>query len=195
MSSATSNTSPERASFFNPYRRFHGSFIPEQVSRMRCLSMGAKVIYGRLCRYAGKDGKAYPSMRALALEIGASESQARQYVRQLQDAALIHVQAVPGRSNRYRFLYHDVFRKAAEIENEGTVPRPGRASGSASTTPPESNHPPLPNPGAEESQRRGSSEENQLRESSPERLQNHRVTEEWIDEGDRYAAFRKLTAS
>ena len=38
---------------FNPYKFFTGIFIPEQICRYKGLSTGAKLIYGRLCRYAG----------------------------------------------------------------------------------------------------------------------------------------------
>src|SRR5438105_2445720 len=38
---------------FNPQKRFCGSYVPEAIYKYRGLSPGAKLIYGRLCRYAG----------------------------------------------------------------------------------------------------------------------------------------------
>jgi len=61
---------------FNPFGRFNGIFIPETVCRYRGLSLGAKMIYGRLYRFAGRDGKAYPSVPTLGAEIGISGKQA-----------------------------------------------------------------------------------------------------------------------
>jgi hypothetical protein len=46
---------------FNPYQRFPGIFIPEPICMFRGLSPGAKLVYGRLCRYAGENGEVYPA--------------------------------------------------------------------------------------------------------------------------------------
>ncbi|MGA2592350.1 MAG: helix-turn-helix domain-containing protein [Bryobacteraceae bacterium] len=73
--------SPNLTSFqlgepFNPYGLFHGVFIPEAVCKYHGLSPGAKLIYGRLCRYAGKDGYVYPAVGTLADETGMGETHA-----------------------------------------------------------------------------------------------------------------------
>jgi hypothetical protein len=41
---------------FNPFGLFNGIFIPEALVRARGISLGAKIIFGRLARYAGEDG-------------------------------------------------------------------------------------------------------------------------------------------
>ena len=74
---------------FNPYRLFYGTFVPEEVSRYKTISMGAKTVYGRPCRYAGEGGNAHPSIDALAFEVGVGETQARQYLRELERARFI----------------------------------------------------------------------------------------------------------
>src|SRR5436305_363054 len=102
---------------FNPYRMFHGSFIPEAVSRYRGISPGAKLIYGRLCRYAGEDGSAFPGLPTLALETGLRVTQARDYVKELEKSRFIEVDRESrhyrkdgrGGSNRYFFLWHTAF--------------------------------------------------------------------------------------
>ncbi len=71
---------PQIGDAFNPYGRFRGLLVPEQVCRYRGLSSAAKLIYGRLCRYAGKDGNAYPSVATLGREVGLSQTQAREHL-------------------------------------------------------------------------------------------------------------------
>ena len=69
---ADKNQKPRIGARFNPSLlrtpEFPGSFIPEQLCRYRGLSWGAKGVWGRLRRYAGKDGNAFPSVRGLARE-------------------------------------------------------------------------------------------------------------------------------
>ena len=55
---------------FNPYKLFHGIFIPEALVRFRGVSPGAKLAYGRLVRYGGEDGECYPGVETLGREIG-----------------------------------------------------------------------------------------------------------------------------
>ena len=69
---------------FNPHKRFRGIFVPEPICKYRGLSSGAKVVYGRLCRFAGKGGKVYPATTRLADEVGISERQAREYIQELE---------------------------------------------------------------------------------------------------------------
>src|ERR1035438_1985453 len=51
---------------FNPYKRFAGAFVPEPVCMYRGISPGAKLIYGRLCRYVGKNGVALDRKSAVS---------------------------------------------------------------------------------------------------------------------------------
>lgn len=76
---------------FNPYRTFNGIYIPEAVVMLplRQLSQGAKLVYGRLCRYAGKDGRVFPRIDSIAHEVGSSPRQASSYLRELKDFGLI----------------------------------------------------------------------------------------------------------
>jgi len=117
---------------FNPYKRFTGIFIPEAVYQDSCLSIGAKLIYGRLCRYAGEDGDAYPSVPTLGSELLISPKQARRYVRELENQGFIRVDRVAGRSSHYTFLWRDEFDPTPPTSGSTTPPRNG------STTPPTS---------------------------------------------------------
>src|SRR5215472_4251878 len=108
---------PEVGQPFNPYKCFNGSFIPEQICRYRGLSAGAKLVYGRLCRYAGENGTAYPSTSALAGEVGLSETQVRTYIKELENNRFLRVDREnrryrsngSGGSNEYTFLFHKAF--------------------------------------------------------------------------------------
>jgi hypothetical protein len=76
--------------------------------------LGAKIVYGRLCRYAGEDGWAYPSIESLATEVGIRETQARKYLRELMQKRFVGCEPrtdETGRqtSNRYFFLWHEAF--------------------------------------------------------------------------------------
>src|SRR5882672_8038799 len=90
-SDQNSDSAPPLGQRFNPFKRFTGAFIPEPICKYRGLSQGAKVIYGRLCRYAGENGDAYPAIPTLADETGMSETQARGYVKELETKKFIEV--------------------------------------------------------------------------------------------------------
>ena len=97
---------------FNPYKTFHGLFIPEAIAELptQQLSQGAKIAYGRLCRYAGKDGNAYPKISTLAQQIGCVERQASKYLSELKEFGLIETRRVGlGKPNEYFFLWHEIF--------------------------------------------------------------------------------------
>ena len=108
------NTSQSRGSFvvgqeFNPYRQFKVVCIPEPVFLYRGLSQGAKLTYGRLVRYAGEDGKAFPAVGTLAAELDVSINQARRYLQELTAKRFIRVDPCDGKSNHYKFLWHEAF--------------------------------------------------------------------------------------
>jgi hypothetical protein len=106
---------------FNPYGLFNGIFIPEAICKFRGLSLGAKVVYGRLYRFAGKDGKAYPSVPTLGAEVGISAKQARRYVRELEDQRFIRSERTTGRQNHYLFFWHT--RLEASVETVACTAR------------------------------------------------------------------------
>src|SRR4051794_39338921 len=113
------NNNPVIGEPFNPFGRFNISPIPEAISRYRSLSPGAKLIYGRLCRYAGEDGKAYPSVGTLGDECGLSGNQARRYIRELKAVKLIETKACSGGTNHYSFLWHPAFNGDRGEDPEG----------------------------------------------------------------------------
>ena len=121
---------------FNPHKRFRGIFVPEAICKYRGLSAGAKLVYGRLCRYAGEDGKVYPATETLAEEVGISERQARAYIQELERGKFIEVDREnkhyridgTGGTNKYFFVWHSAFEgigahRATPRQSTAGVPR------------------------------------------------------------------------
>ena len=97
---------------YNPHRIFTGIFIPEAIVKIpnMKLSYGAKICFGRLFRYAGKDGIAFPKRSTLAKEIGSSERSVDRFISELKKFELIDVERKGlHKSNRYYFIWHEVF--------------------------------------------------------------------------------------
>jgi hypothetical protein len=115
---------------FNPFRLFNGIFIPDALARQKGISSGAKMIYGRLGRYAGENGECYPAVPTLAAEIGASERQTQRYLAELERERFIR--RVPRfsksgqSSNAFQFLWHPILEAAVtKMSPEGvTDPSP-----------------------------------------------------------------------
>jgi len=108
---------------YNPFRVFKGSFIPNAVLKCQQLSPTAKLIFGRLCQYAGEDGEAFPSYNTLGQEVGIERRQTIRAVKELEQFGLIR--AVARRkgdggfsSNTYVFLWHGIF-------SQRETPEPG----------------------------------------------------------------------
>ena len=118
------NGSLEPGEPFNPYRMFNGVFIPEGLTRCPSISPGAKLAWGRLARYAGEDGRCYPTMKTLGSEIGVGERQAQKYRAELEKEKLIRrVSRRAGQaqtSNAFEFLWHELFdTKTTDRSGEG----------------------------------------------------------------------------
>jgi hypothetical protein len=96
--------------YINPYRLFKGCIVPEWLCKLKDISPGAKLCYGRLKRYAGKKGIAYPRLKVLGKELAVGARQAASYIQELSEANLVEVESRKHarRSNKYRFLYHPV---------------------------------------------------------------------------------------
>lgn len=100
---------------FNPWRMFVGVFIPNALARYSGLTASAKLIYGRLAQFAGKNGECYPSQETLAAEVGLSTARIKQVLPELVKCGLIRIEQPMGRDRlnhmnaRYVFLWHDIF--------------------------------------------------------------------------------------
>jgi hypothetical protein len=63
-------TLPNVGDAFNPYGMFNGIWVPESLLKCPDLSASAKLLYGRLARFAGENGRCFPSVETLATELG-----------------------------------------------------------------------------------------------------------------------------
>jgi DNA-binding MarR family transcriptional regulator len=88
--------------------------IPSWLLRRREVSASAKLAYGRLLQYLGKNQSAWPSYGSLADEIGVSRRQAINLVRELEHHELLIRERRRFGSNRYRFPSHEWARAAGE---------------------------------------------------------------------------------
>jgi GntR family transcriptional regulator len=96
---------------FNPYGMFNGIWVPESLLRCPEISASAKLLYGRLARYAGRDGRCFPSVETLAVELGMTARQVQRLLWQLCNANFLRKDAQyrPNGSqtaNAYVFLYN-----------------------------------------------------------------------------------------
>lgn len=92
---------------YNPWKRFHGSFVPNWLLRRSEVTPGAKLCFARLTQYAGMNGECYPNIDTLAEEIGLSRRQTDRYLAELKRFNLIRAERKGfGRTNRYTFLWH-----------------------------------------------------------------------------------------
>ena len=93
--------------YMNPYRRFPGSFVPEWLELRPEVSFGAKAVYARLARYAGKDGACHPAVKTMAKALAVSPRQLLRYTAELEGFGLIvRERRGLGCTNTYRFLDH-----------------------------------------------------------------------------------------
>lgn len=95
---------------FNPHKRYNGIYIPEGIYMLDCLTPVSKLVYGRLLRYAGKNGVAYPKQSTIAEELAVSEKSIMRAVKQLFDTGLIEIiqgNRLNHQPNSYYFLEHE----------------------------------------------------------------------------------------
>ena len=91
----------------NPYKLFVGSFIPSWIECRKELTSSAKLVYARLCRYAGENGVAFPKRETIGSELGMSLGLVKACINELKKHKLIEVnQRGLNRSNEYYFLEH-----------------------------------------------------------------------------------------
>src|SRR5690349_3724984 len=90
---------------------FTGMWIPESLVKCRDLAPSAKLLYGRLARFAGQDGGCFPAVETVAAELGMTDRQVQRLLAQLCRAGFLRKQAQyrpngSQTSNAYVFLFH-----------------------------------------------------------------------------------------
>jgi hypothetical protein len=104
---------------FVPYQVFAGkesrrhprSFILNTIMRRTDLSPTAKLLWGRLSQFAGRNGQCYPTQYTLAWELGCVPRTILRGLKELEDAGLIRRKSPSGRARlerattRYEFIW------------------------------------------------------------------------------------------
>jgi hypothetical protein len=105
--------------YINPKREGRFSKMYEWLEREPKLSLGAKMVYARLARYAsdkaGRGWIAYPRQSTLSDSLAIPERTCRDYIAELIEFGLVEShQRGLGKSNYYRFLEHAVMSGVGE---------------------------------------------------------------------------------
>lgn len=133
MSTSTPTERLNVGDTFTPWHNRCGFFPQDEVNRMPHLSTGAKLVYWVLVRFAGRDGRCFPSRKRIAADVALSVRQVDRYLSELRGAGLLrHERGRTGRSNRYEFVYHEAFRslgKAAKRTRENQEGVSGQEAG------------------------------------------------------------------
>lgn len=87
----------------DPVTRGGFTQIPNTVLISDKISVGAKLTYALLLKYAWSDGACFPGQQKLAADMGAGERSVRTYLKELEDVGFLEVtQRGLGRTNLYR---------------------------------------------------------------------------------------------
>ena len=87
----------------DPATRFGFTQVPNFMLTNKDISVGAKLAYAMLLKYAWNDGACFPGQQKLAEDMGAGERSVRTYLKELEDARFLEVtQRGLGRTNLYR---------------------------------------------------------------------------------------------
>jgi len=107
----------QNGELYNPYKVFVGIFIPNLIVQDKKLSVGAKLTFGVMCQFAGKNGVCYPKQGAIAERLGVSKRQAQRYIEELKKEGYIRVsQQGLTKPNIYSFLWKKEWNNLATPE-------------------------------------------------------------------------------
>ena len=87
----------------DPVTRHGFTQIPNVMLTNPTLTVGAKLTYAMLLKYAWSDNACFPGQQTLAKDMGAGERSIRTYLKELETAGFLEVtQRGLGRTNLYR---------------------------------------------------------------------------------------------
>lgn len=87
----------------DPVTRHGFTQVPNFILTNKDLSVGAKLAYAMLLKYAWQDDYCFPGQLTLASDMGAGERSIRTYLNELETAGFLEVkQQGLGRTNLYR---------------------------------------------------------------------------------------------
>ena len=87
----------------DPVTRHGFTQVPNVILTNKDLSVGGKLAYAMLLKYAWSDDACFPGQQKLSQDIGAGERSVRTYLKELEKAGLLEVtQRGLGKTNLYR---------------------------------------------------------------------------------------------
>ncbi|MBY0558557.1 helix-turn-helix domain-containing protein [Hyphomicrobium sp.] len=87
----------------DPATRYGFTQVPNFVLTNKELSVGAKLAYAMLLKYAWSDDACFPGQQKLAIDMGAGERSIRTYLKELEAAGFLEVeQRGLGQTNLYK---------------------------------------------------------------------------------------------
>jgi len=87
----------------DPVTRHGFTQVPNFILTNKELSVGAKLAYAMLLKYAWTDDACFPGQQKLAEDMGSGERSVRTYLKELEDAGFLEVtQRGLGKTNLYR---------------------------------------------------------------------------------------------
>ncbi len=96
----------------DPITRHGFTQVPNFILTMKEISVGAKLAYAMLLKYAWGDDACFPGQLKLADDMGAAERSVRTYLKELETAELLEIkQRGLGKTNLYRL--HLTIKKGA----------------------------------------------------------------------------------
>ncbi len=89
----------------DPVTRHGFTQVPNFILTKKELSVGAKLAYAMLLKYAWADNACFPGQLKLGDDMGSSERSVRSYLKELEDAGLLEItQRGLGKTNIYRLF-------------------------------------------------------------------------------------------
>src|ERR1700692_496538 len=101
----------------DPITRHGFTQVPNFILTKKDLSVGAKLTYAMLLKYAWGDDACFPGQLKLAEDMGAGERSVRTYLKELETAGILEItQRGLGKTNLYR-LYLTIKKSAPRRRN------------------------------------------------------------------------------
>ncbi len=100
----------------DPVTRHGFTQVPNFVLTKKAISVGAKLSYAMLLKYAWNNEACFPGQATLADDMGAAERSIRTYLKELEAAGLLEiVQRGLGKTNLYRLHLTVKHEKAKQV--------------------------------------------------------------------------------
>lgn len=118
---------PTQDRYFDPFKRFTGTFTPEWLESRSELSAGAKLTYARLCRFGNAGVVSNRTQADIARALSVAVRSVRNYLNELETFGVIETRRQgQGRADEYRFLKHPWM---SDFRRDGAAARPAKVAG------------------------------------------------------------------